>query len=61
MKVLVEGFKGCFDDPEFRKLADQLGLPLVYKDPEGFKEFLSGMEKTMEPTLKSVGLYKPMK
>ncbi len=61
MQILVKGFKGCFEDPEFRQLADQLGLPLVYKDPEGFKEFLSGMEETMEPTLKSVGLYKPMK
>ena len=61
MKVLVKGFKGCFDDPEFRKLADELGLPLVYKNPQEFEQFLSGMEKTMEPTLKSVGLYKPMK
>ena len=41
-------------------LADQLGLPLVYKDPKEFEEFLAGMEKTMEPTLKSVGLLKPL-
>ncbi len=61
MKVLTKGFKGCFDDPEFRKLAKELGLPLVYKDPEGFKEFLAGMERTLEPALKSVGLLKPMK
>jgi tripartite-type tricarboxylate transporter receptor subunit TctC len=61
MQVLVKGFKQCFDDPEFRKLANELGLPLVYKDPKGFEEFLAGMEKTLEPALKSVGLLKPMK
>jgi tripartite-type tricarboxylate transporter receptor subunit TctC len=61
MKILVEGFKKCFDDPEFRKLADELGLPLVYKDPKGLEEFLDGMEKTLEPALESVGLLKPMK
>ena len=61
MNVLIKGLKQCFDDPEFRGLADKLGLPLVYKDPEGFKEFLAGMERTLEPALKSVGLLKPMK
>jgi len=60
MKILVEGFKKCFDDPEFRKLADELGLPLVYRDPKGLEEFLDGMEKTLEPALESVGLLKPM-
>ncbi len=58
---MIKGFKQCFDDPEFRKLADELGLPLVYKDPEEFKEFLAGMEKTLEPALGSVGLLKPLK
>ena len=58
MKILVEGFKKCFDDPEFRKLADELGLPLVYRDPKGLEEFLAGMEKTLEPALESVGLLK---
>lgn len=61
MEVLVKGFKGCFDDPEFQALANKLGLPLTYADPAGFKTFLSGMEKTLEPALKDVGLYKPAK
>lgn len=61
MKVLVKGFKGCFNDPEFQKLAKQLGLPLTYADPAGFEKFLAGMEKTLEPALKDVGLYKPAK
>ncbi len=60
MEVLIKGFKQCFEDPEFVKLADQLGLPLVYKDPEGFEEFLAGMEETLEPALESVGLLKPI-
>ena len=61
MNVLIKGLKKCFEDPEFRGLADKLGLPLVYQDPEGFKEFLAGMERSLEPALKSVGLLKPMK
>ena len=61
MEILVKGFKGCFDDPEFRALADKLGLPLVYEDPKGFEKFLQGMEETLVPALKSVDLYKPMK
>ncbi|UCF84322.1 MAG: tripartite tricarboxylate transporter substrate binding protein [Desulfobacteraceae bacterium] len=61
MQILVKGFKQCFEDPEFVKLADELGLPLTYADPQGFKKFLKGMEETLEPALKSVGLYKPLK
>ena len=60
MKVLVDGFKKCFDDPEFQALAKKLGLPLVYEDPQGFQVFLKGMEETLVPALESVGLYKPM-
>jgi len=61
MKVLVKGFKGCFNDPDFQKLAKDLGLPLVYEDPKGFEKFLATMEETLVPALKSVGLYKPLK
>jgi tripartite-type tricarboxylate transporter receptor subunit TctC len=60
MKILVKGFKQCFDDPEFKALANKLGLPLVYEDPQGFQKFLQGMEETLVPALKSVNLYKPM-
>ena len=60
MKVLVKGFNGCFNDPEFQALAKKLGLPLVYEDPDGFKQFLQGMEETLVPALESVNLYKPM-
>ena len=58
---LEQGFKKCFDDPEFKKLADQLAIHLVYKNSKDFGKFLAGMEKTLEPALDSVGLLKPMK
>ena len=59
--ILVKGFKQCFDDPEFKKLAHNLGLPLVYRDPKGFEEFLKEMEETLRPALSSVGLLKEKK
>lgn len=61
MKILVKGFKGCFNDAGFQKLAKDLGLPLVYEDPQGFEKFLATMEETLVPALKSVDLYKPLK
>ena len=57
---LEEGFKKCFDDPEFKKLADKLAIHLVYKNAKDFQKFLAGMEKTLEPALNAVGLLKPM-
>ena len=32
----------------------------TYADPQGFGKFLQGMEETLVPALKSVGLYKPL-
>jgi len=61
MQILIEGFKKCFEDPEFKKLAHDLGLPLAYRDPKGFEEFLKEMEETLRPALDSVGLLKEKK
>lgn len=61
MKVLIAGFKKCFEDEEFKKLAHDLGLPLDYRDPQGFEEFLKDMEETLRPALESVGLLKEKK
>ena len=58
--TLEAGFKKCFDDPEFKKLAQELAIQLVYKDSKDFTAFLEGMEKTLEPALEAVGLLKPM-
>jgi tripartite-type tricarboxylate transporter receptor subunit TctC len=61
MEILIDGFKKCFDDPEFKKLAHDLGLPLVYRNPKSFEEFLKEMEETLRPALDSVGLLKEKK
>ncbi|MBI5969265.1 MAG: tripartite tricarboxylate transporter substrate binding protein [Deltaproteobacteria bacterium] len=61
MEILIKGFKNCFEDPEFKKLAHDLGLPLAYRDPKGFEEFLKEMEETLRPALDSVGLLKEKK
>jgi tripartite-type tricarboxylate transporter receptor subunit TctC len=58
MQILVDGFKKCFEDPEFQALAKKLGLPLAYKAPAEYTSFLKGMEKSLEPALESVGLLK---
>ena len=58
VEFLEEGFKKMFDDPEFRTFCEEVGLNLVYKDAKGYEEFLSNMEKVLEPTLDSVGLLK---
>lgn len=58
VKLIEEGFKKMFDDPEFKEYCDSVGLALVYKDSTGFESFLSNMEKVLEPTLTSVGLLK---
>ena len=58
VKVLEAGFKKMFEDPEFVAFTKEVGLMLVYKDAAGFEDFLSGMEKALEPTLDAVGLLK---
>ena len=58
VKFLEKGFKKMFEDPEFVKFTKEVGLLLVYKDAKGFDDFLSGMEKSIEPTLDAVGLLK---
>ncbi|RJQ48718.1 MAG: tripartite tricarboxylate transporter substrate binding protein [Desulfobacteraceae bacterium] len=58
MKILVEGFKKCFDDPEFQKMAYELGLATVYMDAAALEKFLSDMESYHRPALEAVGLLK---
>ncbi len=51
-----QGFKQCFEDPEFRALAAELAIPLVYKDQANLK--LYNQWKKPEPALKAVDLLK---
>ena len=57
-KILEEGFKKMFDDPEFVEFTKKVGLNLVYEDAKGFEKFLIDMENVLKPTLDSVGLLK---
>ncbi len=61
MKVLIAGFKKCFDDPEFQKMAYDLGLATVYLDSKAFEKFLANAEEIHRPALKAVGLLKETK
>jgi tripartite-type tricarboxylate transporter receptor subunit TctC len=58
MKILTDGFKKCFEDPEFQKLAYDLGLATVYLDAKDLEKFLADMEEYHRPALESVGLLK---
>jgi len=58
VEFLEQGFKKMFEDPDFRALAEQKGLILVYENSAGFKDFLANMEEVLSPTLDAVGLLK---
>ena len=57
-QTLEAGFKKMFEDPDFVKFTNDVGLILVYEDAQGFNGFLSGMEQALKPTLDAVGLLK---
>ncbi len=58
LKVLRDGFQKAAEDPDYIALMDKVTLPRTYLDSEKFQEFLSGMEKSLEPTLDQLGLLK---
>ncbi len=58
LKVLRDGFRKAAEDPDYIALMDKLALPRTYLEHDKFEEFLSGMEKALEPTLDLVGLLK---
>ena len=53
---LVEGLKACYDSDAFQSLAAERAIPLVYADPDGFADFLTGMDASLRPALDSMGL-----
>jgi len=56
LKILTAGFKKMFEDQEFIDFCKDVGLVLVYKDADGFEDFLVGMELALAPAIKAVGL-----
>ena len=53
---LVTGLKACYDGDAFQSMAAERAIPLVYADPEGFADFLAGMDASLRPALDSMGL-----
>ena len=54
--VLLKGFKACYEDPEFVKLMDELGLVRMWKEGDEFNAFMEDSFENMKVGLKAVGL-----
>jgi tripartite-type tricarboxylate transporter receptor subunit TctC len=54
--ALVEGLRACFESEGFQNLAAERGIPLVYAGPKEFEAFLAGMEESLLPALRDLGL-----
>lgn len=55
---IVQGFKSCFDSAGFQALAEERGLPLVYKGPVDFEGFLADMEVSLAAAITDLGIGK---
>ncbi len=53
---IVQGFKSCFDSAGFQALAKERGLPLVYKGPADFEDFLANMETSLATAITDLGI-----
>lgn len=53
---IVQGFKACFDSAGFQALAKERGLPLVYKGPADFEDFLANMETSLATAITDLGI-----
>ena len=58
LDVLTAGFRKMADDPEYKRLMDEMALPRANAEREKYTEFLDGIEKALEPALAEVGLLK---
>ncbi len=56
--ALTAGFRKMADDPEYKRLMDDMALPRANAEGEKFREFLAGIETALEPALAEVGLLK---
>ncbi|MBK6601001.1 MAG: tripartite tricarboxylate transporter substrate binding protein [Betaproteobacteria bacterium] len=58
LDVLTVGFRKMADDPDYKRLMDEMALPRANAEREKYSEFLDGIEKALEPALAEVGLLK---
>lgn len=55
-QILFDAFTAAWNDPDFIKICDNLGLNLIYKNSEDFAAFLKQNLEDTTVTLKDIGL-----
>jgi tripartite-type tricarboxylate transporter receptor subunit TctC len=58
LATLRAGFRKMADDPEYKRLMDEMALPRANAEGEEFRAFLEQIEKALEPALAETGLLK---
>lgn len=56
--ILLKGVKACFNDPEFIKLMEKLGLVRAWKEGDDLNGFMKDSFENMKIGLKAIGLIK---
>jgi tripartite-type tricarboxylate transporter receptor subunit TctC len=56
-KILFAAFRKVFDDPEFKKAAEKLGMQPKFGGPELVTETIKKSEEYVVPVLKELGIY----
>lgn len=55
-EILLKGFEGCFNDPEFRALMEKLGLVPYWKSGNDLKQIIEDADANLKIGLKAIGL-----
>jgi tripartite-type tricarboxylate transporter receptor subunit TctC len=58
LAALRAGFRKMADDPDYKRLMDEMALPRANAEGEEFRTFLAEIEKALEPGLAEAGLLK---
>ena len=56
VEVLVPVLKEIHDSQEFRDFMAQRGFGVVWRDPEGFREYMAGSNEALGSVMKAVGI-----
>jgi tripartite-type tricarboxylate transporter receptor subunit TctC len=58
LAALRAGFRKMAEDPDYKRLMDEMALPRANAEGEEFRTFLADIEKALEPGLAEAGLLK---
>jgi tripartite-type tricarboxylate transporter receptor subunit TctC len=58
LATLRTGFKKMAEDPEYKRLMDEMALPRADAEGDQFRVFLEQIEQALEPALAEAGLLK---